>query len=215
MIFGINTTRDTSKLSQISKHQPWYLCQISLRIKLLPISIQWAKQQLCACITLFNTPPHCELFLRDWPLTLSLDWRGREIISEKIPSIDFKRKKFLHRVDSFLFTPKKWSQLYSWDWKIYSPTCTLPPSPPPKKAKSSVPSAMFYGSHRYTVTISNIFRTWLWLAKFNWRKISLVCKIKQVLIMAIKFERMAIPIIGDRFHCCHCYYRLRSQLTSQ
>ena len=50
MIFGINTTRDISKLSQISlaywlvklritisKYHSWYLCQISLQIMLLPI----------------------------------------------------------------------------------------------------------------------------------------------------------------------------------
>ena len=40
MIFGINTTRDTSKLSQIItilKYHAWYLCQISLQIMLLPI----------------------------------------------------------------------------------------------------------------------------------------------------------------------------------
>ena len=36
MIFGINTTRDISKLSQISKYHSWYLCQISLQIMLLP-----------------------------------------------------------------------------------------------------------------------------------------------------------------------------------
>ena len=52
MIFGINTTRDISKLSQIllaqrlvklsitiSKYRSWYLCQISLQIMLLPIHI--------------------------------------------------------------------------------------------------------------------------------------------------------------------------------
>ena len=52
MIFGINTTRDISKLSQISlawrlvklritisKYHSWYLCQISLQIMLLPTSI--------------------------------------------------------------------------------------------------------------------------------------------------------------------------------
>ena len=51
MIFGINTTCDISKLSQISlalqllklritiisKYYLWYLCQISLQIMLLPI----------------------------------------------------------------------------------------------------------------------------------------------------------------------------------
>ena len=50
MIFGINTARDISKLSQIShayrlvklritilKYHSWYLCQISLQIILLPI----------------------------------------------------------------------------------------------------------------------------------------------------------------------------------
>ena len=43
VIFGINTTRDISKLSQISlritisKYHFWYLCQISLQIVLLPI----------------------------------------------------------------------------------------------------------------------------------------------------------------------------------
>ena len=50
MIFGINTTSDISKLSQISlterlvkfritilKYHSWYLCQISLQIMLLPI----------------------------------------------------------------------------------------------------------------------------------------------------------------------------------
>ena len=41
MIFGINTTHDTSKLSNnilqsISKYNSWYLCQISLQIMLLP-----------------------------------------------------------------------------------------------------------------------------------------------------------------------------------
>ena len=52
MIFGINTTCDISKLSQISlaqqlvklritilKYHSWYLCQISLQIMLLPIHI--------------------------------------------------------------------------------------------------------------------------------------------------------------------------------
>ena len=52
MIFGINTTRVISKLSQISlawrlvkfritilKYHSWYLCQISLQIILLPIQI--------------------------------------------------------------------------------------------------------------------------------------------------------------------------------
>ena len=49
MIFGINTTRDISKLSQISqlaelritvfKYHSWYLYQISLQIMLLPILI--------------------------------------------------------------------------------------------------------------------------------------------------------------------------------
>ena len=52
MIFGINTTRDISKLSKISlawrlvklritisKCHSWYLCQISLQIMLLPIQI--------------------------------------------------------------------------------------------------------------------------------------------------------------------------------
>ena len=52
MIFGRNTTRDISKLSQISlaqrlvklpitisKYRSWYLCQISLQIMLLPIHI--------------------------------------------------------------------------------------------------------------------------------------------------------------------------------
>ena len=52
MIFGINTTRDISKLSQISlayrlvklritilKYHLWYLYQISLQIMLLPILI--------------------------------------------------------------------------------------------------------------------------------------------------------------------------------
>ena len=47
MIFGINTTCDISKLSQISravritilKYHSWYLCQISLQIMLLPILI--------------------------------------------------------------------------------------------------------------------------------------------------------------------------------
>ena len=42
MIFGINTTCDISKLSQIvsisvSKYHSWYLCQISLQIMQLPI----------------------------------------------------------------------------------------------------------------------------------------------------------------------------------
>ena len=53
MIFGIETTRDISKLSQISlayrlvqlrvtilKYHSWYLCQISLQIMLLPIQIR-------------------------------------------------------------------------------------------------------------------------------------------------------------------------------
>ena len=57
MIFGINTTHDISKLSQISlalrlvklritilKYHLWYLCQISLLIILLPILI---TDQLC------------------------------------------------------------------------------------------------------------------------------------------------------------------------
>ena len=46
MIFGINTTRVISQLSQISlacipnwKYHSWYLCQISLQIMLLPILI--------------------------------------------------------------------------------------------------------------------------------------------------------------------------------
>ena len=52
MLFGINTTRDISKLSQISlaprlvklriaisKYHSWYLCKISLQIMLLPILI--------------------------------------------------------------------------------------------------------------------------------------------------------------------------------
>ena len=52
MIFGVNTTRNISKLSQISlayrlvklsvtilKYHSWYLCQISLQIMLLPILI--------------------------------------------------------------------------------------------------------------------------------------------------------------------------------
>ena len=62
MIFGIKTTRDISKLSQISlawrlvklritilKYHSWYLCQISLQIMLLPILINAMpvkKQQL-------------------------------------------------------------------------------------------------------------------------------------------------------------------------
>ena len=37
MIFGINTTCDISKLSQILKYHSWYLCQISLQIMLLLI----------------------------------------------------------------------------------------------------------------------------------------------------------------------------------
>ena len=48
MIFGINTTCDISKLSQILKYHSWYLCQISLQIMLLPIqspseikSVRW------------------------------------------------------------------------------------------------------------------------------------------------------------------------------
>ena len=52
MIFGINTTHDISKLSQISlayrlvklritilKYHSWYFCQIPLLIMLLPIQI--------------------------------------------------------------------------------------------------------------------------------------------------------------------------------
>ena len=52
MLFGINATRDISKLSQISlaprlvklriaisKYHSWYLCKISLQIMLLPIQI--------------------------------------------------------------------------------------------------------------------------------------------------------------------------------
>ena len=52
MIFGINTTHDILKLSQISlakrlvelritilRYPSWYLCQISLQIMLLPIQI--------------------------------------------------------------------------------------------------------------------------------------------------------------------------------
>ena len=44
MIFGINTTGDISKLSQISritilKYHSWHLCQISLQIMLLPILV--------------------------------------------------------------------------------------------------------------------------------------------------------------------------------
>jgi len=71
---------------------------------------------------------------------------------------------------------------------------------------------MFYGSHKYMVTTSLLlFSTWVQLSKFNCRKITLVCKIKQIVIMAIKFERM---LIGDTFHCCHCYYWWRSLITS-
>ena len=44
MIFGINTTSDISKLSQIKYNNfeisLWYLCQISLQIMLLIIQIQ-------------------------------------------------------------------------------------------------------------------------------------------------------------------------------
>ena len=59
MIFGINTTRDISKLSQISlaqrlvklritilKYHSWYLRQISLQIMLLPILIIYTKKLL-------------------------------------------------------------------------------------------------------------------------------------------------------------------------
>ena len=55
MIFGTNTTRDISKFSNstrltareitISKYH-WYLCQISLKIMLLPIQIGRDKFQL-------------------------------------------------------------------------------------------------------------------------------------------------------------------------
>ena len=58
-IFGINTSRDISKLSQISltykrlvklrktilKCHSWYLCQISLLIMLLPILIRILRNQ--------------------------------------------------------------------------------------------------------------------------------------------------------------------------
>ena len=57
MIFGINTTREISKLSQISlanrlvklritilKYHPWYLRKISLQIMLLPIQIRKLMQ---------------------------------------------------------------------------------------------------------------------------------------------------------------------------
>ena len=40
-IFGINTTRDILKLSQISKYHLWYLCQIPLQIILFPMQIAW------------------------------------------------------------------------------------------------------------------------------------------------------------------------------
>ena len=57
MIFGINTTHDISKLSQISlakrlvklritiilKYHSWCLCQISLQIMLLPIQTPLAR----------------------------------------------------------------------------------------------------------------------------------------------------------------------------
>ena len=59
MIFGINTTRDISKLSEISlaqrlvklritilKYHSWYLCQISQQIMLLPIQIPRQEVQL-------------------------------------------------------------------------------------------------------------------------------------------------------------------------
>ena len=51
MIFGINTTGDISKSSQlritILKYHSWYLCQISLQIMLLPILI-WKIKKLVA-----------------------------------------------------------------------------------------------------------------------------------------------------------------------
>ena len=72
MIFGINTTRDISKLSQISlawrrvklritilKYHLWYLCQISLQIMLLPILIWLASVPL---LILHNQGPRSELY---------------------------------------------------------------------------------------------------------------------------------------------------------
>ena len=53
MIFGTNTTRDISKLPQISisKYQSWYLCQVSLQIMLLPIECFHSRgQHLCKFI---------------------------------------------------------------------------------------------------------------------------------------------------------------------
>jgi len=44
VIFGVNTTCDISKLSQISKYHSWYLCQTSLQIMLLPIQIPSQKK---------------------------------------------------------------------------------------------------------------------------------------------------------------------------
>ena len=76
MIFGRNTTRDISKVCQISlayrlmklritilKYHSWYLCQISLQIMLLPIRIddkiihqQKCKKEQCMLISgLLNT----------------------------------------------------------------------------------------------------------------------------------------------------------------
>ena len=50
MIFGTNTTRDISKLSQlritILKYHSWYLRQISLQIMLLPIQIKKLTERL-------------------------------------------------------------------------------------------------------------------------------------------------------------------------
>ena len=50
MIFGMNTTRDISKLSQItiSKYHSWYLCQISrtnhaITYTYTIIQLQWGK----------------------------------------------------------------------------------------------------------------------------------------------------------------------------
>ena len=72
MIFGVNTTRDISKLSQISlvklritisKYHSWYLCQISLQIMLLPI--QTYRNQVFLRMSHVLVPFHSPLILTD------------------------------------------------------------------------------------------------------------------------------------------------------
>ena len=66
-VFGINTTCDISKLSQISravritilKCHSWYLCQISLQIMLLPIQILHNS----TVSSFYNIILYCALFV--------------------------------------------------------------------------------------------------------------------------------------------------------